>query len=344
MEIKLEQLIALYEKALVTKPNNPLVYIQLAELYYAKGNLDATFEIHQKALQIQSNLEADNKSMDNLLLTHSKNKADDKELYKWIKFDVKSAANYSKGMELLCTSKLDGMVIEKVFSKEEMARVKNRIESLKYTKTSRHYGELIGLSFKDVNQDVALYFRKSILFRLQLEEIFENCFEKKVFSILNKMSDSRPVELLKESPKNLFIPAEIRIIHPIKEETKAHTENELFEKSKECKYIKQIDKNLDILSYFIVVEKPEKGGELVLYNLLWQQTMSVMKKDYSDQRDSYLERFKKQYINPEVGDMVIFNAGRIWHKVASCEGNKNRITVGGFLARSKDNKTVFCWV
>jgi tetratricopeptide (TPR) repeat protein len=342
MEIKLEQLIALYEKALVTKPNNPLVYIQLAELYYAKGNLDAAFDIHQKALQIQSN--ADNKTMDNLLLTHSKNKADDNELYNWIKFDVKSAMNYPKGMDLLCKGKLDGMLIEQAFSKEEMARVKNRIESSKYTKTSRHYGERIGLSFRDVNQDVALYFRKSILFRIQLEEIFENCFEKKVLSILNKISGSRPVELLKESPENLFVPAEIRIIHPSKEETKAHTENETFEKSKECKYLKQIDKKVDILSYFIVVEKPEKGGELVLYNLLWQQTMSVMKKDCSDQRDYYLERFKKQYINPEVGDMVIFNAGRIWHKVAGCEGNKNRITVGGFLARSKDDKTVFCWV
>ena len=56
MEIKRENLIAIYEQALVSKPNNPLVYSQLAKLYYAQGNFEAALDRYEKALQLQPEL------------------------------------------------------------------------------------------------------------------------------------------------------------------------------------------------------------------------------------------------------------------------------------------------
>lgn len=50
------KLIDHYRKALQIKPNNLVVYNQLAKLYYERGELEKTLEVCQEALQIQSNL------------------------------------------------------------------------------------------------------------------------------------------------------------------------------------------------------------------------------------------------------------------------------------------------
>ncbi len=83
---------------------------------------------------------------------------------------------------------------------------------------------------------------------------------------------------------------------------------------------------------------PKTALSAIPHSLLMKQNF------YSCQLDSFLDNFRKQYINPDIGDMVIFNGGRIWHKVADFDGDKNRITVGGFLAHSQDNQTVYCLI
>lgn len=50
------KLIDHYRKALQIKPNNLVVYNQLAKLYYERGELEKTLEVCQEALQIQSDL------------------------------------------------------------------------------------------------------------------------------------------------------------------------------------------------------------------------------------------------------------------------------------------------
>ncbi|MFT5860233.1 MAG: hypothetical protein ACI865_002341, partial [Flavobacteriaceae bacterium] len=41
--------------------------------------------------------------------------------------------------------------------------------------------------------------------------------------------------------------------------------------------------------------------------------------------------------------LLIFSGGPIWHKVELVEGTQNRITVGGFLALTEDEKTLKYW-
>ena len=46
-------------------------------------------------------------------------------------------------------------------------------------------------------------------------------------------------------------------------------------------------------------------------------------------------------LTPEIGDMIVFAGGQIWHKVETVKGKKSRYRVGGFLTVSKDNKSLY---
>ncbi|MEA5622970.1 tetratricopeptide repeat protein [Nostoc sp. UHCC 0251] len=343
MEIKLEQLVKFYERALINKPNNPQIYSQLSELYYAQGDLAAAIEAYQKAVQIQPDLEASNNTIQRLLLAQNQTQNNDSKLYNWITTDIESVACYPDVIENICIGKIDGILIKQVFSIKEMERVKEQIITLKNrTKTTLSW-ELIGESLTNIKGEIKHYYEQCFIFNLQLKEIFENNFEPRVLSVFNAISKIQTLELAKQNSEKAFIPAQIRILYPNSGGYKAHTEHELFEFYHLYEHLKPVVQQFDILSYFLVIDKPEVGGELILYDFLSKQTTSVMKKNfYTDKLDEYLEKFRKQIINPNIGDMVIFNGGRIWHKVADFDGEKQRISVGGLLACCQETQKIFC--
>lgn len=103
------------------------------------------------------------------------------------------------------------------------------------------------------------------------------------------------------------------------------------------------------LSYFIVLQNPEQGGELTLYDMLWKD---VQEKDHPENnayvigRDGgriYVDDLRKVQVRPEVGDILIFHGGPIWHRVEDIVGDRPRVTLGGFLNFSHDRKSLFYW-
>ena len=86
MKINRENLIAIYEQALISKPNNPLVYSQLAKLYYSQGNFEAALNRYKKALELQPELKVPDETIKQLYLASKNiNDKENSELYKWIK-------------------------------------------------------------------------------------------------------------------------------------------------------------------------------------------------------------------------------------------------------------------
>ncbi len=110
------------------------------------------------------------------------------------------------------------------------------------------------------------------------------------------------------------------------------------------------DVNMDgQLSYFIVLQKPEGGGELTIYDMLWND---VKDKDHPEENNYvldkngnkiYLDQLRQFTVNPEPGDILIFSGGPIWHRVEDIKGSHPRVTLGGFLNFSKDGKGLYYW-
>ena len=49
-------------------------------------------------------------------------------------------------------------------------------------------------------------------------------------------------------------------------------------------------------------------------------------------------------ITLQAGDLIVFRAAQIWHSINKIEGTVNRITAGGFLAKSiAQNDQLYYW-
>jgi len=101
------------------------------------------------------------------------------------------------------------------------------------------------------------------------------------------------------------------------------------------------------ISYFVMLSKPEEGGDLVLFDALWGDFVlydpvnrSIIK---ADGKRVLLADLDSQPISPNPGDLILFNGGDIWHKVDNLSGSRSRITVGGFLAKTINNSNIYVW-
>ena len=114
-------------------------------------------------------------------------------------------------------------------------------------------------------------------------------------------------------------------------------------------------KNVDLynqLSFFFVVKKQADSGDIVLYSREWE-TFDVKNADFSDtdQKSDDLRFFKMnkannvstQNIHLNEGDLFIFRAGQIWHRVKNVNNSGDRMTIGGFLAKSNTSEGINFW-
>lgn len=254
---------------------------------------------------------------------------------KWLTFDAELASNYPDGINQINQGEIDGMLLLGVFSKAEMLEVKYRLESESNNLETVRYGTTLGCVLMAAGSDKERYFQGADSFREKLKTLFNTSFEARVEAILTKISGGRKVEIARENDERVYTPATVRFVYPNRGGMVPHKNNDFLENSY-YDHLNQIAKMVDALSYFIIIDKPEAGGDLVLYDLPPEESMTL-----TENLD--LEKCPKTYIPPDIGDMIIFHGGNIVHQITDVNGDKTRITIGGFLAMSKDEQKVLYW-
>lgn len=105
------------------------------------------------------------------------------------------------------------------------------------------------------------------------------------------------------------------------------------------------------LSVFSVIQKQDKGGELFLYDLEWENFNYKLNDSTYEERHTIDGQFfssrgikdpERKSIELNNGDTVIFRAAQIWHAINKIEGDKVRITLGCFIAQGYD-KNLYYW-
>ena len=90
------------------------------------------------------------------------------------------------------------------------------------------------------------------------------------------------------------------------------------------------------LSYFVVLQEAEIGGELNLFDLRWNSSQKLVDgnnpKVIVGQKEIIVSDLKKLAIDLKPGDMLVFNGSEIWHEVDDILGSVPRITLGGFMS------------
>ncbi len=108
----------------------------------------------------------------------------------------------------------------------------------------------------------------------------------------------------------------------------------------------RMDADLDrstVLSFFVTLQHPDAGGQLVLYSLWGSDPNPPMLPTRFLDTEAIERRFDRQVLNLRGGDLLVFDAGRHVHRVTPVEGSRPRMTFGGFITLDSGRTRLAFW-
>ena len=275
--------------------------------------------------------------------------AENSHFLRWYELDYRELERYHPdGAKDLLVGKKDGFLVRDVLSQQEAEALASCTESLSVNlQFPMPFGFICGEPLMVSQADRKPYFENARRYR---HELIENCgfdFDARLVEVFSKLSGQQKVAIPQSAAGDIYGASVIRVIEPNTYGLHAHSGNEFINEYESMSELADKANLYNQLSYFVVLRAPELGGELCLYDLEWEQTPAEVHSNryphFSLARDDYFERFEKHYIRPQVGDLIYFAGGRIWHQVCPVIGLDERITIGGFTSFSNDDKDLYIW-
>jgi hapalindole-type alkaloid chlorinase len=107
-----------------------------------------------------------------------------------------------------------------------------------------------------------------------------------------------------------------------------------------------MDPGLDrstVLSFFVTLQHPDSGGQLVVYSLWGSDPNPPMLPTRFLDTEAIERRFDQQVLALRAGDLLVFDAGRHVHRVTPIEGSRPRMTFGGFMTLDSERTRLAFW-
>lgn len=98
-----------------------------------------------------------------------------------------------------------------------------------------------------------------------------------------------------------------------------------------------------LLSFFFTLQAPESGGELVVYGVRGDDPAVPRLPSRFLDTATIEARYPAARLTLGAGDLLVFDAGRMVHRVAPVEGARARLTFGGFMTLSTDRSHLAFW-
>jgi hypothetical protein len=272
--------------------------------------------------------------------------------------DLNEEINY---IQLLKNQEVDGFLIKNVFNKQE---VHNLIKAYHDIDSDQKNVINSGLTIfpepfslldqrsENSKENLTAYHLKAEKFWGAFPRTSKVDFVSKISMILKLMNHSIKPDIPRGvNNKGIYNPATYKEMSSDGGELKAHCGN-YFKKEFGTFYSHLEETSLvdNQLSYFTMLQLPESGGELTLYNLKWKDVKIRLSGDTTlvgetGKKYNLLnhKQVKRVKIKPEPGDMILFSGGQIWHKVEFIEGPINRLTLGGFISFKKESDGLYFW-
>jgi len=251
---------------------------------------------------------------------------------------------------------LDGFIMKDVYNLDEVSSIKTFLSNLdesEFMPTSS--GKMFPAPFAiitNTEEKLDAYYSKLAS--------FDNCktnhdaikkLMTKLDSFFKKVAKNYRVSIPYNKIKDKEVaPGTFRMFYPGMGGLHVHCGN-LFQ-AQSMFYYSLIKNDIDMndqLSYFVVLQQPEAGGELTIYNMLWDKVKRKESPENNefviDDSDNYIyvKDVPSFAVKPKPGDVLVFSGGPIWHRVEDTKGTIPRITFGGFLNFSKDGSELFYW-
>ena len=286
-------------------------------------------------------------------------------LYDWKEISISELNNIPDGLNDMRLRNFDGVLIQQVLSHEECDLIIKAFDSLPQSdKKIMPEGETYPLVFaqlvrgmlfdKNFNFDDETfneYFNKCASYNNSFKSVFKVDFRNKIELIFTALANGRTISL----PRGIGGVGEypfstLRKLIPEKGDVSIHCGN--YFQQEFPSFYKHLMTQVEVkdqLSYFVMLQEPEEGGELTLYDWIWKdgQTKDNPAENIEvvDENGNILKvsKIKLSKVRPRKGDMILFQGGSIWHRVELVKGLKSRYTIGGFMGFSHDDKEIIYW-
>lgn len=255
---------------------------------------------------------------------------------------------------------LHGIILKNVVSQEEIKLLLEKLKEIPAEKKvyndknnlyPRGFASYMEKATGNESQDFGSYFMEAQDYIDNFEKYMGIDIPSRIIQIFKHIGNNRTFKYLEgEEANGVFPHSQFRSLYPNKGLFPVHCGNAFhheYEKFYERLSSKAIIK--DQMSFFVLLQKAEKGGKMILFDILWDDRQKMVPVDGIQLANGKVvdpikdKSVKKMDLDLNPGDMLLFLGGPIWHKVTKVEGNKDRITLGGFFSVSADNNSIVCW-
>jgi len=247
-------------------------------------------------------------------------------------------------------SRLTGLIVHGAFPAATVARVVERLERGAcdhVERASRFWkGRAIGPSLHYATPDLRDYFDQVRAFRADCAALFEGGpdFQTRIDELLAHAHAGQPPSVLRGPAGETYATTTIRGLVPTST-MELHVDIEQFK----IPTIQHLASRLDtssLLSYFVLLGTPEIGGRLHVHALRYDDERGPVFAHMElpiEEAMREIAPYGELVLPLAAGDMLLFDAGYYFHHVSPISGARTRWTQGGFLSRSCDGASVFCW-
>jgi hypothetical protein len=162
-----------------------------------------------------------------------------------------------------------------------------------------------------------------------------------ITKVIEKFSGGRPVEIARADDGRQYVPFTVRRLVNGKQIGLHHDYHY------PLALYSQLAPTLDtrtLISYVAVLRRPDAGGELCVYAVTPDEpNPPKMPNGFMWDLDAVERRYDSKTFTLDVGDFFLLASGRCLHRIAPIQGERARVTMGGFLALSKERDRVYYW-
>ena len=242
-----------------------------------------------------------------------------------------------------------GAIVRGVFAPAHMTEVVSRLgaglEGMPRAVAPTFKGGLYGTPVVMGCEDLRTYLDDAGRFRSAIAPLFASCggLEACIESTIGALAGGLPVELPCGDDGRAYVPATIRVLVD-GDSLPIHYENGTTRYASMKRLLPQVDTET-IMSFYVPMALPAAGGVLEVFTT-----------DCSGDGDRIIEELGGPEralpiltergcveVLPGVGDMLLFDGGRHYHRVTEVQGSRARWTLGGFYAYAKDHRRILYW-
>ena len=187
------------------------------------------------------------------------------------------------------------------------------------------------------------YLSSEAKFRPSMEQVFDLSFRpaEQFQRVIGMFAGGRPVEVPVTSDQRSYLPATLRrLVHgkQIGLHHDYHYELAL------CKELKELLDTRTLVSFVVVLQAPDAGGELFGYGVTPDAPDAPkMPNGFSWDLVAIEKGYDSASFKCGAGDLFLLASGRCLHRVACVQGLHARIAMGGFLGLDKSRSRVLFW-